>query len=101
MNCRVMEKKVLPKPAVAGVLKEHYVEARLHTDRDIPELERILELQEKFAESSALPIYVTVDPEDERRIDRYEGAQPAISTAEEEAYIRFLEESAAQRIGRR
>ena len=97
-----MEKKFLPKPAVAGVLKEHYIEARLHTDRDsVPQLERILEVQQRFAESEALPIYVTVDPETERRLGKYEGAQPALSSSEEEAYIRFLEEAVAERVGRR
>ena len=39
-----MEKKILPKPAVAGILNENYIEARLHTDRDsVPQLAQILE----------------------------------------------------------
>ena len=82
-----MEKKFLPKPAVAGILEEHYIEARLHTDRpSVPQLERILEIQEKFAESEALPIYVTVDPETERRLGKYEGSRPAQFSDEEEAF---------------
>ena len=98
----MMEKKFLPKPAVAGVLKESYVEVRLHTDRDsVPQLERIQELQAKYAESVALPVYVTVDPVTEQRIGKYEGAQPAISSSEEEKFMRFLEEPLAERVGRR
>jgi len=97
-----MEKKFLPKPAVAGVLKEGYVEARLHTDREtVPQLERILELQAKYAESVALPIYVVVDPETEQRIGKYEGAQPAISSGAAEDFLRFLKEPIAERVGRR
>ena len=97
-----MEKKILPKPAVAGDLEEHYIEARLHTDRDtVPGIERIRELQAKYAESTALPIYVTVDPTDERRLGKYEGAQPAISDGAIEDYIPFLKDSAAARLGRR
>ncbi len=102
MNCRVMEKKILPKPAVAGILEENYIEARLHTDRPtVPTLKRILELQAKYAESTALPIYVTVDPETERRLGKYEGAQPALSASAEEDYIRFLKDAVAERVGRK
>jgi len=97
-----MEKKFLPKPAVAGLLKEHYIEARLHTDRkSVPQLDRILEVQKKFAGSEALPVYVTVDPETERLLGKYEGSQPAQFASEEEAYIRFLKDPLTERVGRR
>jgi len=86
-----MEKKVLPKPAVAGVLEENYIEARLHTDRPSPGLEKILEVQQRFAESVANPIYVAVDPQTESRLDKYEGA--ALTAEHEENFVRFLTES--------
>ena len=84
-----MERKVFPKPAVAGVLTENYGEARLHTD-GTTNLERILELQEKLAESVANPIYVTLDPKTETRLGRHEGA--TLGEGGELEFIRFLEE---------
>lgn len=66
-----MEEKVFPQPAVAGELAR-YVEARLHTDGQ-RNIERIEELQAALARSVANPIYVIVDPRDERELGRFEG----------------------------
>lgn len=94
-----MEKKTLPKPAVAGILEEHYIEARLHADKPIPELDEILALQEKFAESIALPIYVTIDPTDERRLGKFEGA--VITSEGEQDFIDFLKDAVTEKEARR
>lgn len=90
-----MEKLVLPKPAVAEVLEEKYVEARLHTDDgSIPTIERIREVQARFAESIANPIYVTVDPDQEKRLGRFEGA--TLTASDEERFLQFLTDSVAK-----
>ena len=84
-----MEKKVFIKPAVAGLLEKDYVEARLHTDGHT-NIERILELQKRLAESVANPIYVTVDPKSGTRLGKFEGA--TLGDGDEAKFIRFLEE---------
>lgn len=78
-----MEENVFPEPAVAGHLK-NYVEARLHTDGR-KNIERILQLQEDLARTAANPVYVLVDPADEREIARFEGA-----TFDQDEFIDFL-----------
>lgn len=63
MNCRVLEKQEFPKPAVAGILTKHYLEARLHTDGpDTPERARAREVQAAHASSIANPWLVILDP---------------------------------------
>ena len=59
-----MEEGIFPDPAVAGILKEHYVEARLHTDdQSAPERSaRLEQLQVEMTGSVAQPTYVIVDP---------------------------------------
>jgi hypothetical protein len=94
-----MEKIIMPKPAVAEVLERNYIEARLHTDKPIPGIERIRELQLKFAESVANPVYVTVDPEKELRLGRYEGS--AITERDEENFIQFLKDGLVEKVVQR
>ena len=56
MNCRVLEQQEFPKPAVAGILNDSYIEARLHTDGDpTPERARAREVQAEHATSIANP----------------------------------------------
>ena len=59
-----MEEGIFPDPAVAGILKEHYIEARLHTDdQSAPERSEALErLQVEMTGSVAQPTFVIVDP---------------------------------------
>lgn len=83
MNCRAMEVQVFPSPAVAEVLNEHYVEARLFTDGE-ENLERILSLQAQLAGSVANPVYVLMDPTTERRIYTLQGKRSA------NTFARFL-----------
>ena len=66
----MVEEVFFHDPQLSAMLRDGFVEARLHTDRPSPHLERILELQERLAETLALPTYVLVDPDTEKRIGR-------------------------------
>jgi hypothetical protein len=58
-----MEEKIFPRPAVAAALQQGFVEARLHTDgTGDPKYDYERELQKKYTNSVANPIYVVVDP---------------------------------------
>ena len=57
-----MEEGLFRLPAVAGMLEDGFVEARLHTDGDA-HIDRILELQAELTHSIATPFYVVIDPE--------------------------------------
>jgi hypothetical protein len=57
-----MEESVFPAPAVARVLEQGFVEARLHADGR-KNIDRILELQEQLTATVAIPHYVIIDPE--------------------------------------
>ena len=70
-----MEEKVFRLPAVAGILKDGYVEARLHTDGEgKPAYDRNRELQVELAGSKANPIYIVVDPNSGKTVHRFDGA---------------------------
>jgi hypothetical protein len=56
-----METTVFPLPAVAGELREKFIEARLHYDKG-PRQEENVELQLELGKSRANPIYVIYDP---------------------------------------
>ena len=62
-----MEEKVFPLPAVGGVLKDGFIEARLHTDGG-PAKERNQALQREQTGSVATPIYVIVDPKNGEKL---------------------------------
>jgi hypothetical protein len=68
-----MEEKIFPRPAVAGILEETYVEARLHADGEV-NVERIHALQDAMAKSRATPLYLVVDPSTQQELARQEGA---------------------------
>lgn len=89
MNCRAVEVSILPNDPVQPILSEHYVEARLHTDGKT-NIERILQLQDELARSPANPIYVIVDPSNERELGRVEGA-PLLDSKKRE-FLEFLEQ---------
>lgn len=86
-----MEQKVFPGPAVAGVLTESYVEARLHTD-DPPPDPHTATLQRELARSIANPIFVVVDPRTQRELGRWESGDPTGGTA----FAAFLRETLAK-----
>ena len=61
-----MEEGIFPLPAVAGELKEKFIEARLHTDGesrlDEKTNARNKQLQEEMTKSKANPYFVIYDP---------------------------------------
>ena len=67
-----MEGTVLPTPAVAGVLKSDFVEARLHCDLG-GNAEANKAIQERITGSFALPIYAILDPTTEEVLGVKEG----------------------------
>ncbi len=80
----MMEKTIFPKPAVAGLLKDNFIEIRLHTDARGPKLKQILELRDKYSGSVAIPTYVVVDPQTLKRMSRVRGLK------EEAKFLQFL-----------
>jgi hypothetical protein len=67
-----MEGTVFPAPAVAEILIERYIEARLHTDGG-PAMEENQRLQAEMTGSRANPIYVLFDPVLEKPLGQREG----------------------------
>jgi hypothetical protein len=82
-----MEERIFRLPDVGRVLKQSYVEARLHTD-GAAHLERIRSLQAELTGSLATPIYVVQDPEDGSVLGKFEGA-----TFDGTEFAGFLEEA--------
>ncbi len=57
-----MEQSIFPRPEVSAAL-QNVVAARSHTDAtDSPFHSQIIELQERYTGTIALPIYVIIDP---------------------------------------
>jgi thiol:disulfide interchange protein DsbD len=95
-NCRMVERGILPSEAIAPILREHFVEARLHMDnpKAMPE-ERWLVQQAKRQElvdgSLTTPTYVTVDPSTGKRLVVH--VLSGGPTAWEAGYLAFLQQS--------
>jgi len=69
VNCRILEEKTFEVPAVAGLLSNNFIEARLHTDGDDgPRRQRNRKIQERFADSIANPWLVIIDPKTETKL---------------------------------
>ena len=68
-----MEEKVFPSPAVAGVLREHFVEARLHVLDGTKNIEESRALRERLAGVVTTPFYVALDPQGEASLGTFEG----------------------------
>jgi len=83
VNCRVMEEKLFPRPAVAGVLKQGYIEARLHVDGG-PALQENKRLQAELTKSVALPFFLAYDPSERKVLRKTAGLRP------EDKFIAFL-----------
>ncbi len=78
-----MEEHVFRAPAVAGKLRQGFVEARLHTDGvNDPVYDGIRRLQLELTGSKATPIYLVIDPRTGERIHLFEGADLAGSRFE-------------------
>jgi len=63
VNCRILEQKELPDPAVAGTFSANFVEARLHTDG--PPAAVNVPIRDRLTTQVANPWMVLVDPETE------------------------------------
>ena len=69
-----MEVSIFPSAAVREQ-KVKFIEARLHSDTKDPKLhERIAGLIATVAKNKAQPIYVVLDPQTEKEINRFNGA---------------------------
>jgi hypothetical protein len=85
-----MEEKIFRLPDVFRILKDGYVEARLHTDGSV-NIDRIKEKQAELTGSVATPIYVVIEPESEKILGLFEGA-----TFDEQEFEDFLRAALAQ-----
>ena len=85
-----MENQVFLRPAVAGPLKEGFVEARLHVDirRNLTaeQLAANQQLERDLAQTSAMPTFVVVDPATEQVL----GIHNLSGTDWESPFIEFL-----------
>ncbi len=71
VNCREMEKNVLPSPEVARELG-NFIPVELFTDRGTPEDNRNQALETRLVHTTALPVYAVVTP-DERVLGHLDG----------------------------
>ena len=67
-----MEEEIFPAGAVAPLLEDNFVEARLHTDGEV-NIERIRELQQELTSSVANPYYVLQEAEFFEVLDKKDG----------------------------
>jgi len=90
----MMEVKRFPLPEVSAELGK-MIEARLHNDGDVAEV--VKALQARLTGSVATPIYLVLDPEDERELGRQDGPSSAST------FVKFLRDSArrAEELARR
>lgn len=84
-NCRWMEANIFPRPDIQALL-EDYVLVRLYTDGQGAVYDRNREFQQSRFGTVALPLYVTLTPEDEKI-----AAFPGLTRKPEE-FVRFLKD---------
>jgi hypothetical protein len=85
-----MENKTFRAPAVAGLLREKFVEARLHTDGEEPVHDEIRTLRDQLTSGNlTTPIYIVMDPVTGAQIGRLNGAF-------EDRFIRMIQEIAGR-----
>jgi hypothetical protein len=69
-----MEEDIFRRPAVGGLLREKFVEARLHNDHQDERIKSAVQkLQDELAGSRATPIYLIYDPRKRTILQRFEG----------------------------
>lgn len=69
-----MEQTVFTRPEVSGLLAKT-IEARLHTDKtSLPNFDRIVEIQQKYAKVATAPVYIILDPTTDKILGRQDGA---------------------------
>jgi hypothetical protein len=88
-----MENHIFLRPAVAGIMKQHFVEARLHTDSQntltAEQLAANQELQAELAGETTNPYFVVFDPKSGKRLGEHTlSGGPGVW---EERWIAFLE----------
>ncbi|HQR39456.1 MAG TPA: cytochrome c biogenesis protein CcdA [Blastocatellia bacterium] len=86
-NCRWMEKNIFPVPEVRDELNRYQL-VQLFTDGQGPEYDRNRALQEQRFNTVALPLYVVIDPKDDREVARVEGL-----TRDPSEFVKFLRSS--------
>ena len=82
-----MEKNIFPNPEVRDELTRYEL-VQLFTDGQGPEYDRNRQLQESRFNTVALPLYVVIDPKDDREVARVEGL-----TRDPGEFARFLRSS--------
>ncbi|HZN40267.1 MAG TPA: hypothetical protein VFD82_15780 [Planctomycetota bacterium] len=89
-----MENNIFLRPAVAGIMKENFVEARHHTDiqNTLTEAQFAAnrKLQEEIAITKANPYFVVVDPKTGKKIGEH--ALSGGPNAWEGNWIEFLQQ---------
>jgi hypothetical protein len=71
-----MEGSIFPEPEIAERLKRSFVEVRLHMDtpQQLKDPDRVVDYQERLADSIGIPIYLIVDPEKpEVKLEQFNG----------------------------
>ena len=86
-----MEKRIFPRPAVAGALRDGFIESRLHMDaRVVPE--QFVKLQAEHSGTVATPTYVVIDPATGKKLAFYQLSDISEEVVEE-GILDFLRES--------
>jgi len=87
-----MENNIFLRPAVAGIMKQNFVEARHHTDtQNILTAEQFAEnrrLQAEWAGTTANPYFVVVDPKTGKKLGEH--ALSGLPDTWEGEWIAFL-----------
>lgn len=68
-----MEEGTFFEPTVVGLLKERYIEARLHADGK--RQDEVIKRRDQMVRSVALPVYLIVDPKTDTILRRLDGAK--------------------------
>ncbi len=70
-----MENLTFRDPAVAGIMREKFVEARLHTDGEEPQHDQVRALRDELTSGNqTTPIYIIVDPTSGEQLARLDGS---------------------------
>ncbi len=82
---------MFPEPAVADLLRAHYIEARLHTDDQTAPArsEEFKQLQHDMTGTISQPTYVILDPKTGKKLAQRSGS------ASVDTFVRFFREYAS------
>lgn len=87
-----MEQRIFPRPAVAEVLRDGFIESRLHMDA-VAVPEQFVELQAKHSGTVATPTYVVIDPATGKKLAFHQLTTVISEDVVEEGILGFLRES--------